>query len=619
MKYPYRTVRLFPVFLFLLAIGLAVAAPDPLSPSALSVSPDGKVLYVACATANRVVFFDTAKQTVFKSVSMPEPPLGLTLSSNGAELFVTCASPQSKVCVVDTAGAVIVRTISAGHTAMDPVLAPDGKTLYVCNRFNNSIGVIDLATGKEATQIAVQREPFAEAVTPDGKFLLVANHLPSGRADTEYVAATVSVVDLALGRAVQEILLPNGSSSVKSIRVSPDGNYAAVIHIASRFLQPTTNIFLGEINGNALSILDVGRMELVGAVLLDDPDKGAANPWGLAWSPDGQTLVVTHAGAHLVNVIQFSNLLEQLTERPKRPGTVQKPIAHQVSSPLTNRLPFIGNSRRHVWLSKTDLGPRAAFVAGQKIFVANYFSDTLAVIDLAARKLEAVSLPLGPKPEMSQVRKGEVYFNDAGICLQGWQSCYSCHPGDARADGLNWDLVNDGLGNPKNNKSLLLAHQTPPAMSLGVRANAALAVRAGIEKTLFSEQPEDVPTAIDAYIASLKPVPSPWLVNGHLSRAAERGKTVFHEAGCADCHPPGLFTDLHSYAVGTRSSFDKRTDKFDTPTLIELWRTAPYLHDGSAVTVREVVTTHNPRDEHGVTSNLSNEQINDLCEYLLSL
>jgi hypothetical protein len=31
------------------------------------------------------------------------------------------------------------------------------------------------------------------------------------------------------------------------------------------------------------------------------------------------------------------------------------------------------------------------------------------------------------------------------------------------------------------------------------------------------------------------------------------------------------------------------------------------------------VTTHNPHDQHGVTSNLSNEEINDLCEYLLSL
>jgi hypothetical protein len=94
---------------------------------------------------------------------------------------------------------------------------------------------------------------------------------------------------------------------------------------------------------------------------------------------------------------------------------------------------------------------------------------------------------------------------------------------------------------------------------------------------------------------------------------------VFDAAGCARCHPPGLFTNLHSYDVGTRSAFDSPTDRFDTPTLVEIWRTAPYLHDGSAATMRDVVTTHNPRNQHGSTSNLSHSQIDDLCEYLLSL
>ena len=60
-----------------------------------------------------------------------------------------------------------------------------------------------------------------------------------------------------------------------------------------------------------------------------------------------------------------------------------------------------------------------------------------------------------------------------------------------------------------------------------------------------------------------------------LSAAAERGKAAFVRAGCASCHPPGLFTDLHQYDVGTRRGFDRPADEFDTPALIELWRTAP--------------------------------------------
>ncbi len=87
----------------------------------------------------------------------------------------------------------------------------------------------------------------------------------------------------------------------------------------------------------------------------------------------------------------------------------------------------------------------------------------------------------------------------------------------------------------------------------------------------------------------------------------------------AGCHPPGLFIDLQPHDVGTRRSFDRPSDRFYTPTLIEVWRTAPYLHDGSAATIRDVVTTHNPDDKLGTTSNLSAKEKDDLCAYVLSL
>jgi cytochrome c peroxidase len=76
---------------------------------------------------------------------------------------------------------------------------------------------------------------------------------------------------------------------------------------------------------------------------------------------------------------------------------------------------------------------------------------------------------------------------------------------------------------------------------------------------------------------------------------------------------------LHSYDVGTRSQLDGPTDTFDTPTLIELWRTAPYLHDGSVSNLRDLLTFANPNDRHGRISHLTADQILDLCEYLLSL
>jgi cytochrome c peroxidase len=156
-------------------------------------------------------------------------------------------------------------------------------------------------------------------------------------------------------------------------------------------------------------------------------------------------------------------------------------------------------------------------------------------------------------------------------------------------------------------------------MSLGVRATAEMAVRAGIKFILFTNQPESVATAMDVYLKSLKPVPSPYLVHGRLSKASERGKKLFSKVGCADCHVSGLFTDLAPHDVGTRAAYDRPTDEFYTPTLIEVWRTSPYLHNGSAATMRDVLTTCNSNGEHANTQGLSEQEMNDLCEYVLSL
>jgi YVTN family beta-propeller protein len=534
--------------------------------------------------------------------------LGLALSSDGGRLYVTCAAPSSTVCILDAASGKTVATIPAGHTAMAPVLSPDGKTLYVCNRFNDNVSFLDLATRREIRRVAVPREPVAEAITPDGKFLLVANHIHSGRADVGVVASSVSVIDTAAGKVRREIALPNGSGLLRDIRTSPDGRHACVTHVLSRFHLPTTQVDRGWINSNALSLIDLLEMKLLNTVLLDNLDNGAGNPWAAAWTLDSTKICVTHAGTHELSVIDAPALLKKLANLS--PSSIPE---------VPNDLSFLVGLRHRVKLA--DKGPRAVAVAGDKAYVANYFSDSLSVIDLAAENPCPISIALTPPKELSLARQGELYFNDATLCFQGWQSCASCHSSDARVDGLNWDNLNDGIGNPKNGKSLLLCFQTPPSMWLSVREDAGMAVRAGIRHSLFTVQPEEVPAAMDEYLKALKPIPSPHLVKGRLSAAAERGKKLFADkkTECAECHVPGLFADLKSHYVGTNGKYDRPSDKFDTPSLVELWRTAPYLHDGSAATVRDVLTTCNPKNEHGKTSHLSAQQIDDLTQYLISL
>src|SRR6185369_12266604 len=116
------------------------------------------------------------------------------------------------------------------------------------------------------------------------------------------------------------------------------------------------------------------------------------------------------------------------------------------------------------------------------------FSNDVEFVDVSLTPTTVEKVPLGGNC-LSEVRRGELHFNDANLCYEHWQSCASCHSSDGRVDGLNWDLQNDGVGNPKNVKSLLLSFETPPVMSMGVRADASVAIRAGIKFILFTNQP----------------------------------------------------------------------------------------------------------------------------------
>lgn len=193
-------------------------------------------------------------------------------------------------------------------------------------------------------------------------------------------------------------------------------------------------------------------------------------------------------------------------------------------------------------------------------------------------------------------------------------------------DGLNWDLLNDGQGNPKNTRSHVLSSVTPPTNITGCRENALVSARAGYANIEFQPSTEDRVAATYAYIQSLSVEPSPYLgPDGKLTPDAIEGKKIFEsaQADCSRCHVPPLFTDLRRYDVGTRlvppdiSSWDE--GGYDTPTLVELWRTAPYLHLGHAATLLEVLTTFNKDDKHGKTSHLTPQQRDQLVAYLMQI
>jgi cytochrome c551/c552 len=127
--------------------------------------------------------------------------------------------------------------------------------------------------------------------------------------------------------------------------------------------------------------------------------------------------------------------------------------------------------------------------------------------------------------------------------------------------------------------------------------------------------------ALQAYQLSIPAPPPP---EGSFDpAAARRGKVVFRQAGCASCHSGPHFTDanqrLHapgdSVAEDTLYVTRSATGMYRTTPLRGLWQHPPYLHDGSAKTLADVVTMYNEKR----SLKLDAAQQHDLVEYLKTL
>ena len=565
-------------------------------------------IFITARTGDELIIL--SKDKIQRRVALGGHPSGVALSKDGKIAYVSIAHPDGKLLKINTINGKIIANVPAGHMPRAVELSPNGKVVYVANQFENIIRAFDTTSLKEIGKGNAIRDPFSIAITPDNKKILVANQLPESKGGLyeENIAASVSVIDANTFKTIAKIDLPNGSINAQEIVVSPDGTFAYCTHVVARFNVPTTQVERGWINTNAVSVIDVAQNKLLATVLLDDIELGSANPYGVAIAQNGRSLIVTHAGTHEISVIDRKKLdtriLDAFAKSQNRTETFEA---------ICNDLAFLSGIRKRVKLD--GFGPRHIAPKGDTVYVGLYYSDVINKVDL--NNLSVSKISIGGNEKLNEIRKGDLYYHDASLCFQKWLSCVTCHT-EVRSDALNWDLLNDGMGNPKQSKSMLFAHFTPPTMITGVRKTAELCVRKGIQYIQFTRRPEEDAKAIDEYMKALQPVRSPYLVNGKMSEAQERGEMIFEEAKCSHCHTGQYLTDMKSHNVG--SGLDEYKDfAFDTPTLKEVWRTAPYLYDGRARTIFEMLKKFNTQNKHGITSKLSDDDLRDLEAYVLTL
>jgi len=257
----------------------------------------------------------------------------------------------------------------------------------------------------------------------------------------------------------------------------------------------------------------------------------------------------------------------------------------------------------------------------QRVFVANYLTNAVQVVDLDERGV-VQTIELGGPKEPSLARRGEAIFYDGQRSLDQWYSCHSCHY-DGTTNAVAMDTLNDGsLQTFKTVLSLKNVTKTAPWTWHGWQTDLDAAMKKSLTETMLGPRPTDEDVqALLAYFASAESPPNPHrLAENQLSEAAARGKRVFEseKAGCSNCHSGPYFTDGEIHDVGLGSPRDEY-EGYNTPSLVGVYQRVRLLHDGRSKSLEKALNgPHNPAKVTG-QGELSEEELADLIEYLKTL
>jgi len=611
-------IRALPILL--LAV-LASAATRPadlqlrfLSPGELAVSPDGHRLYVVCEKSDELRVVDTQTGRVLKTVPVGHIPRGLSVSANGKQIYVA-NSWTDTVSVIDAQKLQTIATLKTGFEPISAVADKKGEVLYVANRLSSDVSVVDLQTGAEIKRLAAGRGASYLALSADGTRLYCTHIYPTINAHRAPPESEVTVINTVTRRIADRVPLHN-SAGVFHLALSSDGRFGVAALLRPKNLVPLAHVEHGGAMTNSIVLFGDG-FETAVPLPIDELDRYFALPFSTAITPDKSKLFVSAAGSNTVTAINVPALLKFSRTAPKSAANDLSASANYV----TARIP-VGRNPRGIVLSPD----------GKRLYVANRMDDNISVVDTARARVVS-TIDLGGPKNTTPLRRGEQLFNDAHFSFQGQFSCSSCHL-DTTFDGLQWDLEPDGFGiDVVDNRSIESLMGTQPYKWNGGNPDLPTECGSRTEKYFYRSQSFNTTQLTDlvAFALSLPSRPNRYRsTDGELTAAQERGKTIFERVNaknghaipegnrCYSCHSGPKHTSNKSFDVGT----GKRTDRsplVDTPQLPDIAYSAPYLHDGSARSLEEIWTVFNPKDQHGVTNDLTKDELNDLIEYLRTL
>ena len=598
----------------------AQSRPHHDAPGGIVVSPDGKTVFIAMDDVDEVAEADVTSLTVTRRAKVPGGPFGLALDAAGKRLFVACPH-QDRVAVLDTRDLKEQASIEVGvrPTAVAYCQTPAGERLIVTNSGSDDVSVLSVSPLAELVRQSAGREPYAVAVSSDSRRVYVANRMAVHDRLLSPPASEVTVIDPANGHVLDREQLYSAHLAEGIITVPARGWILNPL-VRVRNLVPITQVKDGWVMSTGVAISQEDGQ--VTQIPLDEANAYFSDPSGIVASPDGKRAYVASGGSDVVTVLDLDWLgawLAKADAATRNDAILDMALSYRY---VVARIPT-GCNPKHLALSPDGL----------RLFVAERLDDCVLVVDTTSLK-PIGRIVLGDGGRNDPIRQGERVFTRAKYTFQGQFACRSCHP-DGHVDGLSYDFDGSGVGdNLLDNRSLCGVAGTAPFKWNG--KNPTLQYQCGPRFARVLMRTDPIPPAqldeLATFIEHLPPTRTiPWSrVGKPLTSAEERGRKLFFATQrsdgtpipqalqCQTCHRPPLFTDRLLRSVGTQEARDPK-GLFDTPHLIGVGASAPYLHDGRAKTLEEIWTTYQKNDLHGVSSYWSKEQLNDLVEYLKTL
>ena len=561
----------------------------------------------------------------------------------GDRLVVTLRG-EDAIALVNAETLAVERRIATGAEPYGVVASEDGERFWVAVSRSDRVEEYD-ADGTLLRSFTVPQEPRWLTLHPNGDDLYVASFLGGGLHWVDLTDGAVTRVEVptvtgfsteGTGESVgltprimgDPSISPDGRTlAVPTLQVensNPEGDINAPNPSAPAYYAPPAG---GRFNPAVMttSVIGGGLPSdddwSTGAIDVNHGSLGRLNsyPVSVTWAPGSDALFVALESSSSVVTMRPPNPRSYVSRSFSVPEAGAGQVALRPSASLAVR---------------TSDGPRGVAFLGDEAYVFAYHE---AQVEALGAPVVTGRIPNEPTPTFSgfgdpvpsdngstvlseplfsdfvlsaeELRGRQLFYSslNTNMSMEGAGiSCSTCHT-EGRTDGLTWPLDNGGRQTPSLAGGIAATEPVTWTLEVPSAADEAMATSLG-RMGGFGLGGDDA-EAIEAFIQQVR---APRIDAASLDAdAVLRGQALFAQVGCDSCHSGARFTDNASYAMFGESSVN-------TPPLDGISASAPYLHDGSAPTLRAVVERA-MAGEMGEAFSLTSDEADDLVEYLRSL